>query len=362
MRWADRATVPNTTRSTRWRRSSATCRGGRAFATRDVRWVHARLAARRPLTWLRCAHRARLGEWRRFVQAGLVADRIRREGFDHVHAHFASAASEVARDAAALAGKTYSVTAHARDIFTDQHAPLLTGRVREAAAVVTVSEHNRRHLETTLPGTTVVHIPNAIAASEPRLPRADGPVLCVARLVDKKGIDTIIRALAYLTASHPELQAEVVGDGEQRRELEELAVSLGVSGRVTFLGALDSTGVDAAYDRCSMMVLPCRVTADGDRDGLPTVIVEAMARSIPVISTDIVGIPEVVEHGVTGLVVPPDDHQALATAMLSLWTDPERSAALGAAGRAVAVREFDPERSAQLLSRVFAVASGGRSQ
>ncbi len=326
---------------------------------REARTAHARLAARRPLIWLRHAHQARGEDWRRFVQAGLVADRIRREDFDHVHAHFASAASEVARDAAALAGISYSVTAHARDIFTAQHAPLLSARLGGAAAVVTVSEHNRRHLETVLPGTVVVHVPNGVAVTPPRLPRAGGPVLCVARLVDKKGIDTLIRALGYLASTHPEICVEVVGDGDRLSELTALAASLGVTDRLTFLGALDSIGVDAAYERCSMLTLPCRVTPDGDRDGLPTVIVEAMARSIPVISTDIVGIPEVVQDGVTGLVIEPDDPLALADRIVALWSDPERAAALGAAGRRIVAERFDPSRSAQLLSRVF-VAAGNQ--
>ena len=108
-----------------------------------------------------------------------------------------------------------------------------------------------------------------------------------------------------------------------------------------------------------MIALPCRVTADGDRDGLPTVIVEAMARSIPVVSTDVVGIPEVVDHGRTGLVVEPDDPFGLAEAIVALWDDPERAASFGAAGRTVVAERFDPARSAALLRGVFAAATIG---
>ena len=320
--------------------------------------THARLALRRPLIWLRLARKARHRDWRRFVQAGLVAKRIRQEGFHHVHAHFASSASEVARDAAALAGCTYSVTAHARDIFTEQHARLLAERLADAYAVVTVSEHNRRHLETVVAGPPIVHVPNAMPAEPARRPIGGGPVLCVARLVDKKGIDTLIRAIAIVRRINPEVTVEIIGDGDDGESLRALSRSLGLDDVVTFLGALDSTGVNAAYLRCSMLALPCRISIDGDRDGLPTVILEAMARSIPVISTSIVGIPEVVTDGITGRLVEPGDSCALAAAILDLLDHPEAAARLGAAGRRIVVADFDPDQSAARLKSLFAHAGG----
>lgn len=333
-----------------------------AWTTSGVAGAHLRLAIRRPVTWLRAWRRSRHHDRRRFLQAGLVAERARREGYQHLHAHFASAAAEVARDAAALAGITYSVTAHAKDIFHHDHVPHVARRLGAAAAVVTVSEFNVVDLTARLPGTPVVHIPNGIPRAEPRPESLDGPVLCVGRLVEKKGVDTLLRAVAELRDVLPELRLEIVGDGDLRSELTALADRLGLADRCRFVGALDSEGVAAAMDRCSMLALPCRIGADGDRDGLPTVLGEAMARGVPVISTDLVGIPELVRDGDTGVLVPPDDPVALAAAIEKLWRDATWATRLGAAGREHVRRALDPERSAVALATVFGAAIAGAAR
>jgi colanic acid/amylovoran biosynthesis glycosyltransferase len=321
-------------------------------------FAHLRVARRHPLVWVHTARAARRSDWRRFVQAGIVADRVHREGFQHIHAHFASAASEVSRDAAALAGCTYSVTAHAKDIFHEQHVAHLSRRLGAAAAVVTVSDFNVRHLHDTLPAISVSHIPNGVALAPASSPKPNGPLLCVARLVEKKGIDTLLRAISMLRMQYPGMSLEIIGTGEESESLKALCEELQLHETVTFLGAQPFDQVEAAYQRCSMVVLPCRIGADGDRDGLPTVIVEALARSIPVISTAIIGIPEVVRHEETGLLVPPDDVPALADAIERLWNNPLLAAALGARGRSLVATAFDPTRSANLLRDVFLMASG----
>ncbi len=287
---------------------------------------------------------------RRFTHAVLVADRVQRRGVTHLHAHFATGAAEVARDAARLSGRPYTVTAHAKDIFHADNAPQLASRLRGAAGVVTVSRFNVDHLRTVLDA-PVHHVPNGLPAPEGHGPDPSGPVLCVARLVAKKGVDTLLRAIAVPTST---ARLEVVGDGPLRAELEALAVELGVGDRVRFLGSLPGDVVAEHYRRCSMFALPCRVAADGDRDGMPTVLVEAMGRGVPVISTDVAGIAELVQHGRTGLLVPPDDPEALAAAIDKLAHDPALAADLGAAGRELVVHEFDPVRAATLLREVFA--------
>lgn len=326
---------------------------------RGVRGVHLRLALRRPRVWTRLALAARRGDRRRFVQAGLVAERARREGRTHLHAHFATAAAEVARDAAALAGITFSVTAHAKDIFHHEHAPHLARRVQGAATVVTVSGFNERHLREVLPGVPVLHVPNGVALAEPTGSTAGGPLLCVARLVAKKGIDTLLDAVALLADGLPDLRLEIAGDGELRAELEARAVDLGIADRVRFLGSISSVEVQAAYARASMLVLPCRIDADGDRDGMPTVILEAMARSLPVVSTDVIGISEMVVHGITGMLVDPDDPDALAGAIDRVLRDPALATELGANGRSCVARQASPRRSAHQLAGVFTVVAGG---
>lgn len=326
----------------------------------EVRGAALRVVLRRPWSVLdqtvATARRARAaGEdrrrwWRRFAQALLVADRVRTEGIDHVHAHFATAAAEVAVPAARMAGVPVTITAHAKDVFHDANAGLLTRRLRGAHAVVTVTEHNREHLARRLPVPVAV-VRNGVPLGPPATPATAAPAraLCVARLVPKKGIDTLLRALALA----PGITLDVVGDGPLRPELERLGHELGLADRVVWHGALTADAVGAAYRVATMVVLPCRVDADGDRDGLPTVLVEALAHGIPVVSTDVVGISELVQPGRTGLLVPPDDPEATAAAMRALVADPEGARALGATGRELVAREYDPAGSARRLNAVW---------
>lgn len=317
--------------------------------------AHLRGAARSPLRWLRLALRA-AGEresWRRFVQAGLVADRARREGVRHIHAHFATAAAVVARDAAALAGVPVTVTAHAKDVFHSDNAPLLPGRLHGVRAVVTVTDYNATHLRAVLRRTPVHLVRNGIDLGAPRQDAKDGPLLCVSRLVPKKGIDTLLASLPLLVPDRPHLQLELIGDGPLAETLRIRCRDLGIEDRVRFRGALPSGEVQEALRRCALLVLPCRIDGSGDRDGLPTVLVEALACGTPVVTTDILGLPELVRHGETGLLVPPDDPVSLAGAIRALLDDPVRAAALGAAGRRLVADEYDRGASAAGLQRVW---------
>ncbi len=331
------------------------------FRDREVLVAHLRSAIRRPLRWARLAITARRkGGWRQFLHAGLVADRVRRERFDSLHAHFATAAADVARDAAALSGRPFTITAHAKDIYHVDNAASLPDRVRGAATVVTVSAFNMRHLESRLPTAALAMIPNGVPGL-PLVPTTPsnghtGPVLCVARLVEKKGVDVLIDAVALLTTAHPQLVVEIIGSGPLDGALRTRAKAAGVDGVIRFLGPQPSDVVDAAYLRCAMVVLPCRVAADGDRDGMPTVLLEAMARGLPVVSTNVVGISEAVKPGLTGLLVAPDNPAALAAAINELLRDADMRLRLGAAGRALVRSNYDPGRSAALLLDVFAGA------
>lgn len=322
--------------------------------------VHAGLAARHPVRWARLAARAgRDGTWRRFVQGGIVADRVRRAGVVHVHAHFATASCEVATVAAALADVPCSVTAHAKDIYHHDNAPLLARRLAGVDTVVTVSTHNEAHLEAVLRGSgsraVVRHVPNGVALGPVADPAASTSLVCVARLVPKKGVDLLVRATAALVERHPDLVVDVIGDGPLRAELTALAESLGVAGHVRFHGATTGTGVERALAGARALVLPCRIDDDGDRDGLPTVLVEALARAVPVVSTDVVGIGELVVPRVTGLLVPPEDVAALADAVDELLRDRDLAVRLGRAGRARVGERYRPEDSTEALLDVFGV-------
>jgi glycosyltransferase involved in cell wall biosynthesis len=321
---------------------------------REVASAHLTHALRSPIRWLRHAIRARRADtWRRFVQAGLVARRARRERVRHIHAHFATAAAEVARDAAALAGLEFTVTAHAKDIYQRENAPLLASRIEGAAAVVTISEFNARHLREVLPGVAIRHVPNVMPVQPTTNGRAEDLVLCVGRLIPKKGVDLLIEAFALLPRELERVRLEIVGEGPLADELRRLASTRGLQDRVDFLGPLPSHGVDAALRRSSLLALPCRIAPDGDRDGIPTVLLEAMARGIPVVSTRVAGIPEVVRDHETGLLVPPEDPEALAEAITTLLRDRSLAASQATAARSLVKERFDPRRNAALLQSVF---------
>lgn len=318
--------------------------------------AHTRLAGRHPGRWLSVAARAaRHGGWRTFLRAGLVADRALVEGYPALHAHFATAAAEVARDAGALTGLPVTVTAHAKDVFAATNAAVLPDRLRGVRAVVTVSRFNAAHLRGVLPGVPVHLVPNGVALAPPLPAPADGPVLCIARLVAKKGVDVLLRAVAVLPA---DVRLEVVGGGPLAGELRALARELGVADRVRFTGPLPFAGpgpsVLDALARCSVVALAARVAPDGDRDGLPTVLVEAMARGLPVVSTTTAGIPELVVDEVTGLLVPSDEPAAMAAALHRLRSDRLLAARLGAAARRHVARHYAPRDAAVRLQAVQA--------
>ena len=321
---------------------------------RPVFTSHSRLFVRHPARWVREALRARRQHtWRRFLQGGLVAERALRDGVDSLHAHFATAAAEVAGHASALSGVPFTVTAHAKDIYSVENAARLADRLGRASAVVTVSNHNAAHIQGVVPAVPLRVIRNGVSLAAPAETSGDGPVLCVARLVEKKGVDLLIEAIARLHRAGRPVTLELIGDGPLRERLTEQATALGVAHAVHFRGAQPSTVVEEAYRRAAMVVLPCRVAADGDRDGLPTVLVEALARGLPVVTTDVVGIGELVRDGESGLLVPPEDPDAIADAIARLSDDREFARSLGTEGRSLVATEYDPTLSARALEQLL---------
>jgi glycosyltransferase involved in cell wall biosynthesis len=178
-------------------------------------------------------------------------------------------------------------------------------------------------------------------------------VLCVARLVPKKGVDMLLRATARLAANHPALRVAVIGTGPLLDDLLALRRELGLDEIVEFAGAATSSQVTTAMNRASVVALACRIDESGDRDGMPTVLVEALSRAVPVVSTDVPGISELVRDGVTGRLVPPDDDAAFAAALHEMLTNPELARRLGRAGRDLVGAEFTPAAATRQLLDVF---------
>src|SRR4051812_4317229 len=292
-------------------------------------------------------------------QALALADRARERGITHLHAHFGSVAAGVARLAARLAGITYSVTLHAKDIFhEDVDDTVLAERLRDAAAAVTVSDYNERYLRARYGDATdtLVRIYNGIDLEQfaPALPDVrPRTVVGVGRLVEKKGFQHLVDAVALLRDRGRPACLELVGSGVEEQPLRARVRALGLDDLVTFHGPLTQAETRERVRAAAVLAAPCVVGADGNRDGLPTAILEGLALGTPVVATPVTGIPEAVVDGRTGLLVPEGDAEALADALDRLLGDPELRCRLAEAGRAHVEAHFDVRTNGKLLHDVI---------
>ena len=290
--------------------------------------------------------RRRVVTLKHFLQAGYIAPRLRREGVAHVHAHFASGPAAVALHLHRLTGIPYSFTAHAKDIYLESvDRDELANKLRRARFAITVSDYNREYLSLLASGSRLVRIYNGLDLERfaPNgLPLEDPPlVLAVGRLIEKKGFAHLIRACRLLRDEGCPFYCRIVGKGELEAELRGLIRRLRLDGVVELTGPLAREQLHELYPRASVVVAPCIVGSDGNRDGLPTVLIEAMALGVPVVATAVTGIPELVEDGRTGLLVPERDPGALACAIRRVLTDRAGAEALALAGRKRVEQRFD---------------------
>ncbi len=299
-------------------------------------------------------------------QALLLAEWVRERGIEHLHAHFASVAAVVARLAARLAGVTWSVTAHAKDIYLDDvDAGQLRALLTDAAAVVTVSEHNVGHLREVIGAVDArVHrIYNGIDLTAfpyaPGAPESSTPVVVsVGRLVEKKGFEVLIDACALLRDAGRPVACRIVGDGERRDALAARIAERGLGGLVDLVGPLQQERVREEVRAATVFAGPYVVSADGNRDGLPTVLLEAMALGTPCVSTDVTGVPEAVRHDETGLLVGQHDVAATAAAIARLLDDAALRGRLSRAARAHVEEHFDVRRQAAQLLELYREVTG----
>ena len=229
--------------------------------------------------------------------------------------------------------------------------------------VVTVCEANRRHIEEHLSGGNslpIVTLYNGIDLDQfrpgPASTEAVPLILGVGRLVEKKGFDDLIAATAALLDAGARFRCVIIGEGEERGRLQGMIAELGIAG-IDLVGARPQEEVRAYLARASMLVLPCRIAADGNRDALPTVLLEALACGVPVISTPVGGIGEIVDGGRAGRLVPADDRVALGQAISDLLGDQLAREDLGREGRRRAESCFDLHQNVARLIRCFAAGA-----
>jgi glycosyltransferase involved in cell wall biosynthesis len=297
------------------------------------------------------------------IQAITLADRLNHApDVRHLHAHFAHGTTTITWLAACITGLPFSFTGHARDIYAPELNPhgWLRRKLLAARFVVTCTEANVRHLRAIAPRATIHLVYHGLSADFTDLlargdstPHRNGRlrVLGVGRLVAKKGFDVMVDACAVLRERGIPFDALIVGqddkDGEHlRRLIAELDLPVELPGAMSPEQLLDQ------YRRAGALCMPCRLLPS-DRDGIPNVLVEAMAAGAPVVATAVSGIPELIEHEVNGLLVAPEDPEALADALLRLHNDPELTRRLTQAGRATVNERFDGERLAAGLADLF---------
>ncbi|MEM9505191.1 MAG: glycosyltransferase family 4 protein [Cyanobacteria bacterium P01_E01_bin.43] len=292
-------------------------------------------------------------------QAAWLAQAIRQHGITHLHAHFGTVATNVARLAAHFTDVPYSFTAHAKDIFHESVEPAdLRRKLQDAATVITVSDYNVAYLQQQFGADTrtMQRIYNGMNLQElhyqspiRRCPR----IVSVCRLVEKKGLSVLIEACAQLQQWHCEFTCQIVGTGPLEAALRSQITALNLDDWVEIVGPRPQGEVFDLMQQAAVFAAPYVIGQDGNRDGLPTTLLEAMALGTPCVATDVTGIPEIIRDGVTGLQVAQQDVQGLATALERLLSQPELRETLATQARSLIETEFDIVRNTAVLRSCF---------
>jgi glycosyltransferase involved in cell wall biosynthesis len=302
-----------------------------------------------------------------FPKSVYLAQELQREGLKHIHAHYATHPATMALIIAALSDITFSFTVHAHDIQVDRS--LLRWKLRETRFVRSISDFNKRFLERLYPEETrggkiiVVHVGIEPSTYEERsrhlVPIASATqtsipkILCVAAHRPYKGLPVLIEACRILRDEGVKFHCDVVGHGPQRAELEQLIRERNLGDVFVLAGPLPQDEVARMMAEATLFVLPSIIASDGQMEGIPVALMEAMASGRAVVSTSISGIPELVEHGINGLLVKPGDAEELANAMRTLLSDPQRAKEMGVRGQQKVRAEFTIQDCvAQLVSRL----------
>jgi len=286
------------------------------------------------------------------------AGHCRRFSAEHIHVHFASRSLSLGLMIGMLTGLPVSCTVHAFDIFTRSPSSLQT-RLSKCKCIAAVSQFNVEYLRNTC-GNFVADLCRIVHCgidvekfrSVSRKPEP-GRIICVCRLSPKKGLDVAIRACAKLRDNNVKFQFEIVGDGRQRRALEKLIERLHLADNVKLLGARPNDQLTELYSRACIFLMPCVKTSGGDMDGIPVAMIEATACEVPIVSTAISGIPELVEDGITGRLAPEKDTDSLAQILKELLADMDKIEQFGKAGRERVLKEFCISKNAAKLRELI---------
>jgi glycosyltransferase involved in cell wall biosynthesis len=302
--------------------------------------------------------RAAAGLFYRFLAGAQLARILEKHGCRHLHVHFAHVPTDIAMYAARLADITFSFTSHANDLF--ERGWLLKEKVARAAKAMTISEYNRRFLVSLgADGDSIEIVRCGVDKRrfddriKKMLPGTVPVIGSLGRLVEKKGFDTLIAAAGILAGNGKDFRIEIAGDGPLNDDLQAQAEQVGVAGRITFLGPVANDRVPEWLSGLDQFVLACRVDSNGDMDGIPVALMESMAAGVPVISTTVSAIPELIENEVSGLIVAPADPEALASAIGRMLDSGNLQSRCIEGGKKNVDREFSEEVNAEKLSLLF---------
>jgi colanic acid/amylovoran biosynthesis glycosyltransferase len=300
-------------------------------------------------------------------QGILFAYAIRRAGCYWIHAHFLSFPATLAQLVSQFTRLPFSLSAHANDIYTGIDLP---AKIQEAEFIVTCNERNKSLLIRAAmeqKAESKIHIvyhgidPSAWPFVEVVTKRAEDPVriLCVARLIEKKGIRHLIEAVHILVSKGRNVSCTIVGEGELRRTLEAHIHRLDLQGNIELLGARSRSDVARLLRNSDVFVLACVVAENGDRDGVPNVLLEAMATGVPVVTTPVGAITELVKPALTGILVPEQDSPSLAQAIEAVLDDPAAHVNMKTTARRFIETNFDIRRSTTQLANLFSKTTTG---
>lgn len=295
-----------------------------------------------------------------FPKSIYFARLIQQKKMDHMHSHFVwidAIAAGVAHD---VLGITFTIHPHAFGLF-GRNQKSVKCELEHATQIVTISEFHRDYIQRLCPGISREHINVVYCALETdlyqpvRRTKEDGPIqiLSVGRMIEKKGFQYLIAACKRLADAGVDFKCVIIGGGTLKESLQNEIDKFGLQNQVQLMGSMSQTQVLEFYHKTDIFALPCVVAGDGDRDGIPVVLMEAMACGIPVVTTPVTGIPDLVQHEQTGLMVAERDVDALTAALEKLISEPNVRQQLGRQGRQIIMDKFDIRKNTAQLASIF---------
>ncbi|MCC7202158.1 MAG: glycosyltransferase [Nitrospirae bacterium] len=332
------------------------------------RLIHFLIFIRHPIRYLKTFYFSYFEGGETFIafkSVPLYIREMKKENVHHIHAHFARRACTFSMLISMITGIPFSFTAHAHDIY-DSDAMDISNHILASQFVITCTAHNKSYLlgkygkhasgkvYTNYHGVDT----NRLKPAGKRIAQEEGDVgisiLSIGRLVEKKGFPYLIQALSQLKKSlDTPFTVNIIGDGPEKDYLYRMVKEYNLSDNIFLRGALLFEDIRRFYTEADFFVLPCIIAKDGDRDGIPNVILEAMSAGLPVISTKVSGIPEVITDGVDGILVSPQDSSALADSIKRLSQDQELRLTMGCNARKKMTDRFNKEKHIDELMAYF---------